>query len=168
MEQFFNILDSFFSVKVFGNLTLYQLLSTIFKYLFVIIVLYFIYSIIRIIYFDVKASMKKEKISDTYLKLINFNQGFKFKVQEYYFIGKENTIGRDLTNTISINDKFMSKFHARIIYDEGLYFLEDLNSANGTYLNNEKIGDAIELKSQDIIKMGQIQFLFVDGDNDGK
>lgn len=168
MEQFFNFIDSFFSIKVFGNLTLYQLLSTILKYLFVLIVLYFIYSIIRIIYYDVRASMKKEKISDTYLKLINFNQGFKFKVQEYYIIGETNTIGRDKSNTICINDKFMSKFHARIIYDEGMYFLEDLNSANGTYLNNEKIEDAIELKSQDIIKMGQVQFLFVDGDEDAK
>ncbi|MDD7306488.1 MAG: FHA domain-containing protein [Peptoniphilaceae bacterium] len=164
MEQFFNFIDSFFSIKVFGNLTLYQLLSTILKYLFVIIVLYFIYSIIRIIYYDVRASMKKEKISDTYLKLLNFNQGFKFKVQEYYIIGENNTIGREKSNTISINDKFMSKFHARIIYDEGVYFLEDLDSANGTYLNNEKIEDAIELKSNDIIKMGQVQFLFVDGD----
>lgn len=168
MEQFFNFIDSFFSTKVFGNLTLYQLLSTILKYLFVLIVLYFIYSIIRIIYYDVSASMKREKISDTYLKLINFNQGYKFKVQEYYFIGENNTIGRDKSNSISINDKFMSKFHARIIYDEGMYFLEDLNSANGTYLNNEKIGDAIELKSQDIIKMGQVQFLFIDGDEDEK
>lgn len=168
MEQFFNFIDSFFSIKIFGNLTLYQLLSTIFKYLFVIIVLYFIYSIIRIIYYDVRTSIKKEKISDTYLKLINFNQGFKFKVQEYYFIGNDNTIGRDKSNSISINDRYMSKFHARVIYDEGLYFLEDLNSANGTFLNDERIGDAIELKSQDIIKMGQIEFLFVNGEKNEK
>lgn len=164
MEQFFSFIDSFFSINVFGNLTLYQLLSTILKYLFVIIVLYFIYSIIRIIYYDVRTNMKKEKISDVYLKLLNMNQGFKFKVQEFYYIGKENTIGRDENNSICIKDRFMSKFHAKIIFDENMYFLEDLNSANGTLLNDELIKDAIELKSGDIIKIGQLQFLFMNGD----
>jgi hypothetical protein len=166
MEQFFNFIDSFFSIQVFGNLTLYQLLSTILKYVFVIIVLYFIYSIIRIIYYDVRTNMSRENISDTYLKLINFNQGFRFKVQEYYYIGKDNTIGRDDVNSICIKDRFLSKFHARIIHDENMYFLEDLNSANGTYLNDELIKDAIELKSGDIIKLGQLQFLFIDGEED--
>lgn len=164
MEGFFDFIDSFFSINVFGNLTLYQLLSTILKYIFVIIVLYFIYSIIRVIYYDVRTNMDKEKISDTYLKLLNLNQGFRFKVQEYYFIGPNNTIGRDESNTICIKDRFLSKFHARIILDENIYFLEDLNSANGTYLNDEEVKDAIELKSGDIIRLGQLQFLFNNGD----
>lgn len=58
----------------------------------------------------------------------------------------------------------MSKFHARIVEDEGIFFLEDLKSANGTYLNSERIEDAIELKSNDIINIGKLQFLFIQGD----
>lgn len=166
MEKFFNLIDKVFSINVFGSLTLYQLLSTILKYIFVFIVFYFIYSIIRIIYYDVRTTLKKEQDSDTYLKLINMNDGFSFMVQEYYFIGEDNTIGRDSRNTISINDKYLSKFHARILQDENMYFLEDLKSANGTYLNDEKIIDAIELKSGDIIRIGSLKFLFVQGDRD--
>lgn len=164
MEGFFNFIDKFFSINVFGNLTLYQLLSTIFKYIFVIVVFYFIYSIIRIIYYDVRTTLKKEQESDTYLKLLNRNDGFRFIVQEYYFIDENNTIGRDDRNSICIKDKYLSKFHARIIQDEDIYFLEDLKSANGTYLNDERIEDAIELKTNDIIHIGQLQFLFVQGD----
>ncbi|WP_296113545.1 FHA domain-containing protein [uncultured Anaerococcus sp.] len=166
MEKFFNLIDKVFSINVFGNLTLYQLLSTILKYIFVFVVFYFIYSIIRIIYYDVRTTLKKEQDSDTYLKLININDGFSFMVQEFYFIGENNTIGRDERNTISINDRYMSKFHARIIQDENMYFLEDLKSANGTYLNDEKIVDAIELKSGDIIRIGSLKFLFIQGDRD--
>lgn len=166
MEKFFNLIDKIFSINVFGSLTLYQLLSTILKYIFVFIVFYFIYSIIRIIYYDVRATLKKEQDSDTYLKLINMNDGFSFMVQEYYFLGEDNTIGRDARNTISINDKYLSKFHARILQDEDMYFLEDLKSANGTFLNDEQIIDAIELKSGDIIRIGSLKFLFVQGDRD--
>ncbi|MBM0045699.1 FHA domain-containing protein [Anaerococcus sp. mt242] len=164
MEKFLKAVDDVFSVQVIGNLTLYQLFSTILKYVFVIVVFYFIYSIIRIIYYDVRTTLKKEQESDTYLKLLNRNDGFRFIVQEYYFIGEENTIGRDDRNSICIKDKYLSKFHARIIQDEDIYFLEDLNSANGTFLNDEKIEDAIELKSNDIIHIGQLQFLFIQGE----
>lgn len=164
MDLFFNFIDRVFSIHVFGNMTLYQLLSTILKYVFVVIVLYFIYSIIKIIYYDVRYVIRKEKISDTYLKLISQNDEYKFKIQEYYYIGEDNSIGRDDRNTICIKDQFLSNFHARIILDKGIYFLEDLNSSNGTYLNDERIFDAIELKSKDIIKFGELKFLFINGD----
>lgn len=166
METFFNLIDNIFSINVFGNLTLYQLLSTILKYIFVFVVFYFIYSIIRIIYYDVRTTLKKEEDSDSYLKLINKNEAFKFMVQEYYFLGENNSIGRDEKNTISINDKYLSKFHARILQDEDMYFLEDLKSANGTYLNDERIIDAIELKSGDVIRLGSLSFLFIQGGED--
>lgn len=160
MENFFNLIDKIFSINVFGNLTLYQLLSTILKYIFVFVVFYFIYSIIRIIYYDVRTTLKKEQEHDAYLNLINKYDGFNFEVQEYYFLGEDNTIGRDKKNTIEINDKYLSKFHARILQDEDMYFLEDLKSANGTYLNDERIEDAIELKSGDVIRLGSLKFLF--------
>ena len=50
--------------------------------------------------------------------------------------------------------------------DEGIYFIEDLKSANGTFLNREKIEDAIELKSNDLINIGTLKFLFIQGDED--
>ncbi|WP_297790922.1 FHA domain-containing protein, partial [uncultured Anaerococcus sp.] len=117
-----------------------------------------------IIYYDVRTTLKKESKSDTYLKLLNINDDFSFNVQEFYFLASDNTIGRDDRNSICIKDKFLSKFHVRIVEDEGIYFIEDLKSANGTFLNNEKIEDAIELKSNDIINIGSLKFLFIQGD----
>ena len=55
----------------------------------------------------------------------------------------------------------MSKKHLKIVEDEGKYFLEDLKSANGTYLNNQKVLDVTMLKNGDRIKLGQIEFLCV-------
>lgn len=71
-------------------------------------------------------------------------------------------MGRSNRCTIPIKDNFVSKVHLQIFEDDGSYFIEDLNSANGTFLNGNKIEDIIELRNGDTIGVGLIQFIFVD------
>ena len=56
-------------------------------------------------------------------------------------ISTEATIGRDSENTIQLNGKNVSEKHARIYYDkdQSSYFLEDLESLNGTQLDGAKV-----------------------------
>ena len=56
MDKIFDILEGIFSVETFGNLKLYDLMAIIFKYIFVIIIYYFIYNIIKMIYFDISTT----------------------------------------------------------------------------------------------------------------
>lgn len=163
MEKFFKTLEGIFTIKVFGDFQLYELISTIFKYIFVFIIFYFIYNIIKMIYLDISSGENIGKESDTYLKLINRKEQLPFKVMEHYYLSNSVSIGREDSNDIVIKDRFISKRHAHIVKDEGIYFLEDLGSANGTFLNGQEIHDAIELKDKDIIDIGQVEFLFVDG-----
>lgn len=102
-----------------------------------------------------------ENGTGSYLKLINRKEMIPYKIREEYSLGKEITIGRSNQNNIVLRDPYVSKQHAKIVEDEGKYFLEDLNSANGTYLNNQKVLDVTMLKNGDRIKLGQIEFLFV-------
>lgn len=164
MDTFFKALDAFFTIKVFGDFELHELVSSVFKYIFVFIIFYFIYNIIKMIYLDISVAEKSVKESNTYLKLINRKEQLPFRVMEQYYISTSTTIGRDDINDIAIKDRFISKKHAQIIKDEGIYFLEDLDSANGTLLNGQEISDAIELKDKDIINIGQVEFLFVNGE----
>lgn len=163
MDIIFKFFENVLTTKVFGDFQVYELLSTIFKYIFVFIIFYFIYNIIKMIYLDISVAENIVVESDTYLKLINRKEEFSFKVSEQYYLSNNTSIGRDDSNDIVIKDRFISKNHAQIIKDENLYFLEDLDSANGTYLNGQLISDAIELKDKDIIDIGQVEFLFVDG-----
>ena len=66
----------------------------------------------------------------------------------------EITIGRNENNDIQINNLGASKKHARIVRQNGKYIIEDLNSTNGTLLNNESIITA-ELKSKDVVTIGK-------------
>ena len=48
-------------------------------------------------------------------------------------------IGRDTNCELSVMDEALSAHHARIIFHHGQWWLEDLNSTNGTFLNHEKL-----------------------------
>jgi diguanylate cyclase (GGDEF)-like protein len=53
--------------------------------------------------------------------------------------GLEIGIGRNAVNGIVVDDEGMSRAHARVFYDKGQYFVEDLGSSNGTYLNGDRV-----------------------------
>ncbi len=108
--------------------------------------------------------MNKKGISSdsAYLKVVNRLDTLNFKMDDYYILKGDVTIGRSSKNTIVIKDKFVSSTHLIIHEDKGAYFIEDLDSANGTYLNGQAIHDIIELKNGDTIGVGFIQFIFVE------
>ena len=75
------------------------------------------------------------------------------------------TIGRNNNNDIHINNLGVSKKHASITCQNGSYFIEDLNSTNGTLLNNEKSTKA-GLSGKDIITIGKhTLFVSIKGDS---
>jgi len=51
----------------------------------------------------------------------------------------EITIGRYTTNDITLNSDSVSKHHAKISYRNGNFFIEDLNSTNGVFVNGAKV-----------------------------
>lgn len=140
---------------------MYNIFSLIFKYLFIFIIYYFMFSIIRLIYLDIKGIKVSSLEKNTYLKLINRKDSLPFKIQEVYNLEDSITIGRSNENDVIIKDPYISKKHLSIVKDEDEYYLEDLNSANGTYLNGDKIMDAVKLNNGDRIQFGRIEFLFV-------
>lgn len=142
---------------------MFDLLSQGLKYVFIIIIYMFIFSIIRLIYLDIRSLRKTDAAKDqAYLKVVNRLDSLNFKMQEYYVLKGPVKIGRSSKNDIVIKDNFVSKKHLEISETNGVYFIEDLNSANGTYLNGERVDEIIELQNGDRIGVGFIQFLFVD------
>lgn len=49
------------------------------------------------------------------------------------------TIGKSSDNDYVVNDLSVSRHHARLVREEGIWYLEDLNSSNGTYINDVQI-----------------------------
>ncbi|EFK38581.1 MULTISPECIES: FHA domain-containing protein [Peptoniphilus] len=144
---------------------MFELISQVLKYVFIIIIYLFIFSILRLMYLDIRQmGTRGTSLENSYLKVVNRLDSLSFKMQEYYLLGGSVTLGRSSKNDIVIKDKFVSKNHLNITERNEIFYLEDLNSANGTYLNGEKVdaGTLIELQNGDKIGVGFIQFIFVE------
>jgi hypothetical protein len=65
-----------------------------------------------------------------------------------------NVLGR---NQINSGDLDISQRHAQITQHQGQWWLEDVGSTNGTYVNGRRISSAIELKPGDKVLLGRTQ-----------
>jgi len=76
-------------------------------------------------------------------------------------------IGRDTKCDLSMMDEALSAHHARLTYHHGQWWLEDLNSTNGTFLNREKLTTPAVIITGDHFKCGNTIFSIEVEDSDG-
>ncbi len=69
-------------------------------------------------------------------------------------------IGRDSSTTLPLRDTMASRMHFKIQAREDGYYLTDLESMNGTYVNGERVREEIQLEIGDLIKVGESLFTF--------
>ena len=84
-------------------------------------------------------------------------------------LSKEMTIGKDPENMLVIQEKYISRRHARIYFDKqrDSYFIEDLKSRNGTKLDGERVRSKERLAHLHVITLGKrLEFFFVNGQYD--
>lgn len=70
------------------------------------------------------------------------------------------TIGRGAEADVRIEDRFASTIHCRIRSRGNTYLVEDMNSTNGTFLNDAKLDGDAELSDLDEISIGDTTFRF--------
>ena len=69
--------------------------------------------------------------------------------------GREYTLGRVTENEIVLSDGSISRRHARLFPQDGAWWIEDLQSKNGTKLNGKLLAEAARLAPGDRIELGQ-------------
>lgn len=68
------------------------------------------------------------------------------------------TLGRDVNNTIVVDDPFASAEHAVLSFRGRAWYVEDLDSTNGTYLNGQRIDGLAAVAFGDEIQVGRVRF----------
>ena len=64
-------------------------------------------------------------------------------------------IGRDLKADVVLNDPEISRNHCRLTAQAGGYQVEDMESTNGTFVNNQKVTDPRMLQPGDLVGLGE-------------
>jgi Inner membrane component of T3SS, cytoplasmic domain len=81
-------------------------------------------------------------------------KGEDFRLRE----GK-NVLGSGADAQVIIRDDTVSTQHASLRYEDSKFFLTDLDSSNGTYVNEKRIARE-ELKDNDMVRVGEITLKF--------
>lgn len=71
------------------------------------------------------------------------------------------TIGREEENSIVINDIQVSRKHLKISSNDKDFYIEDLDSTNGTWINEKKITKTVKLRHGDQINLGKSKTYFM-------
>jgi diguanylate cyclase (GGDEF)-like protein len=85
--------------------------------------------------------------------------------KRYVLDEEELSIGRDDNNHIVVDLDNISRNHAKISARHGRFYVSDLGSTNGTYLNDEEVTEEVPLRSGDFVKVGGAIFKFLSGGN---
>jgi len=72
-------------------------------------------------------------------------------------LGPINSIGRNVNNTIYVEDDFVSTNHAMLTFRGRSWFVEDQGSTNGTYVNGHRIDRAVALSFGDELTVGRVR-----------
>lgn len=70
------------------------------------------------------------------------------------------SIGRSQDADVQISDRYASGLHARVFEREGRFWVEDMNSTNGTLLNGARLQEEAELIDGDTVQIGDTELRF--------
>ena len=67
------------------------------------------------------------------------------------------SLGRDVNNSIVLEDEFVSATHAALTYRGRAWYVEDLGSTNGTFVNGSQVEGLAPIAFGDEIQVGQVR-----------
>lgn len=146
---------------------MYEMISMVTKYILTFLIYLFIFKIVKLIYLDIKTMTKWEdtKIMAAHFKQLSstdFNEAQS--ITEIYPIKKSKMLfGRSIACEIILADPHVSSKHMCVKRANGRYSLKDLGSANGTFVNGERISSSVALEDGDQIQLGSTLLIFSDG-----
>ncbi|HTU80730.1 MAG TPA: FHA domain-containing protein [Candidatus Acidoferrales bacterium] len=68
-------------------------------------------------------------------------------------------LGRDASADLVLRDPEVSRRHARFESRNGIVYVDDLRSRNGTFLNGRRVAEAIEIREGDAVDAGTTRML---------
>jgi hypothetical protein len=126
------------------------------RLLFLALLYVFLYRVVRSLLRDLRAAAREPTSSLGRLVVVDSPSG-EPEAGRSFDLDAITSLGRDVNNTIVIDDPFASAEHAVLTYRGRGWFVEDLGSTNGTYLNGRAVAGVAPLGYGDELSIGQVR-----------
>lgn len=144
-----------------------KLVNTIFGIAFMVLLYVIIFYALKIMYKDIKTGGKRKLTSakgNYGIEVLKSGDNSNLQEGTMLLLRGPITIGRKEGNTVQLTDQYASGHHAKLVVKNNELYIEDLNSTNGVFVNEEKIDQIAKLKANDKIRIGSIIFKVIKSD----
>jgi pSer/pThr/pTyr-binding forkhead associated (FHA) protein len=127
-----------------------------------------LYSFVGWAFYSIWQDLKHQKRNYSLQKVppLIFRILGKDETQTRYFYMPEVIIGRDPGCDFLVQDEAVSARHSRLSYHNHQWWVEDMHSTNGTYLNNERLSTPTVMINGDELHFGHVTISITIGEEE--
>ena len=126
------------------------------RLLFLALLYLFLFRVVRALIGDLR-SAARVPLDELGRLVVVEAPGAEPPVGALFALDSISTLGRDVNNTIVIDDPFATSEHATLTFRGRAWYIEDLGSTNGTYVNGHRVEGVSPLGFGDDIQVGQVR-----------
>ncbi|MEO8208717.1 MAG: FHA domain-containing protein [Chloroflexota bacterium] len=126
------------------------------RLLFLVGIYAFLWTVVRVLLRDLRAAARQPGTELGRLLVLASPVG-EPAVGANFSLDAVTTLGRDVNATIVLEDEFVSGMHAALTYRGRIWYIEDLGSTNGSYVNGSPVDGIAPLVFGDELQFGNIQ-----------
>jgi hypothetical protein len=137
------------------------------RIIFIFLLYFFVYQVIRVVSRELRTAATGGNVSPVHQPVVrgallvadagesNLRRG------EVYDLEPVTVIGRHPRATILVDSTFISSEHAQLTWDQDRWWVTDLRSTNGTFVNGQQIRVATGIRPGDTVELGGVRFELV-------
>jgi pSer/pThr/pTyr-binding forkhead associated (FHA) protein len=126
------------------------------RILFLVLLYLFLFGIARALLRDLRAASREPTIELGRLVVVASPAG-EPAAGTTLPLDAITTLGRDVNNAVVVDDEFVSAEHAVLTFRGRTWYVEDLDSTNGTFVNGSPVDGVAPLGYGDEIQLGQVR-----------
>ena len=126
------------------------------RILFLVLLYLFLFAIARALLRDLRAAGREPTVELGRLVVIDSPAG-EPAAGSSLPLDAITTLGRDVNNGIVVDDQFVSAEHAVLTFRGRTWYIEDLSSTNGTFVNGSPVDGVAPLGYGDELQLGQVR-----------
>jgi hypothetical protein len=126
------------------------------RLLFLGLIYLFLWSVVRVLLRDLRAAAREPTRELGRLVVLESPSG-EPATGSAFRLDAVTSLGRDVNNSIVLDDEFVSATHAALTFRGRAWYLEDFDSTNGSFVNGHQVTGLVPVAFGDEVQLGRVR-----------